>query len=93
LNGFREYGQVKSVNSTAIQHSQTANLKQYRRIDGKWQFVLVGRGEDGKPDQRLDHLNPWKQPRTDEAANNNRGRARQIQHLYRAAAIAQVPFS
>jgi hypothetical protein len=34
-------------------HGQTANLKQYRRIDGRWQFVPVGRSKDGKPDPRF----------------------------------------
>jgi integrase len=37
----------------ASKHGQTANLKQYRRIDGRWQFVPVGRGKDGKPDPRF----------------------------------------
>ena len=37
----------------ASKPSQTVNLKQYRRIGGKWQFVPVGRGKDGKPDPRF----------------------------------------
>src|SRR5665213_1223585 len=37
----------------ASKPSQTVNLKQYRRIGGKWQFVPVGRGKDGKPDSRF----------------------------------------
>jgi hypothetical protein len=34
-------------------HGQTDNLKQYRRIAGRWQFVLVGRGKDGKHASRV----------------------------------------
>ena len=41
------------MNSMASTHSQTVNLKQYRRIGGKWQFVPVGRSKDGKPDPRF----------------------------------------
>lgn len=33
-------------------HGQSVNLKQYRRLDGKWQFVPVVK-VDGEPDPRL----------------------------------------
>jgi len=52
LNKYPSYRQIEG-SGTETKQRHPVNLKQYRKVEGKWQFVPVARDLKGNPDPRL----------------------------------------